>query len=89
MSLQTNCSRFCAVETLPIFRFVSDDTIGLEASSCVAFTIEKEKKRMQFENDLTNRTQLLWWNWFVEKNKKANLENYLPNSMLSYKCYVL
>jgi len=44
MSLQTNCSRFRTVGTLPIFRFVSEDTIGLEASSCVAFAIEKEKK---------------------------------------------
>jgi len=44
MSLQTNCSRFRAVGSLPIFGFVSEDAVGLEASSCVAFAIEKEKK---------------------------------------------
>jgi len=25
---------------------------------------------MQFRNDLSNRTLLMWWNCFVEKNKK-------------------
>ena len=29
---------------------------------------------MQFGNDLSNRTLLKWWNSFVEKNKKENLE---------------
>jgi len=29
---------------------------------------------MQFGNDLSNRTLLTWWNWFVEENKKRNLE---------------
>jgi len=71
MSLQTNCSRFRAVRTLPIFGFVSEDMIGLEASSCVALAIEKEKRNlMQFKNALSNRTLLIWWNWYVEKNKK-------------------
>ena len=31
---------------------------------------KKKRNRMQFENDLSNRTLLIWWNWFVEKNKK-------------------
>jgi len=29
---------------------------------------------MQFGNDLSNRTLLIWWKWFVEKNKKENVE---------------
>jgi len=29
---------------------------------------------MQFGNDLSNRTLLIWWNLFVEKNKKETLE---------------
>jgi len=28
---------------------------------------------MQFENDLSNRALLIWWNWFVEKNIKGKL----------------
>jgi len=29
---------------------------------------------MQFGNDLSNRTLLIWWNFFVEKNKRETLE---------------
>jgi len=25
---------------------------------------------MHIENDLPNRMLLIWWNWFLEKNKK-------------------
>jgi len=42
MSLQTTCSRFRAVETRPVLEFVCEDTLGLEASYFVAFTISKE-----------------------------------------------
>jgi len=41
MSLQTNCSRVCAVETLPILGFASEDTLGLVADYCIAFAIAK------------------------------------------------
>jgi len=33
-----------AVGTLPMLGFVSEDTVGLEASSCVAFTIKNTKE---------------------------------------------
>jgi len=45
MSLQTNCSRFRAVETLAILGLTSENTLGLVASYCVAFAIAKESKR--------------------------------------------
>ena len=64
-----------AVGTLPISELISEHTIGLEASLCVAFAIKKNKRnRMQFGNDLSNRTLLIWWNFFVEKNKRETLE---------------
>jgi len=44
MWLQTSCAQFRAVETLPISGFVSEDTLGLQASCQVAFAITKEKK---------------------------------------------
>jgi len=34
-----------AVGTLPISEFISEDTIGLEASLCVAFAIKKKQKK--------------------------------------------
>jgi len=42
--MQTICAQFRAVGTLPISGLVSEDTLGLEASYCVAFAIAKEKK---------------------------------------------
>jgi len=31
---------------------------------------------MQFENDLSNRTLLIWWNWFVEENKRRKFRKW-------------
>ena len=63
--------------------------LGLEASSYVAFVIEKEKKPHAI------------WEWLIKpyainmvklvcgrEQKKKLWKDYLPNSMLSYKCYV-
>jgi len=44
MSLQTNCTQFRAVGTLPILGFVTEDQLGLESSYRVVFPIAKEKK---------------------------------------------
>jgi len=44
MSLQTYCAQLCAVGTLPISGFVSEDTLGFEASCRVTFAIAKGKK---------------------------------------------
>jgi len=35
---------------------------------------KNKRNRMQFGNDLSNRTLLIWWNSFVEKNEKETLE---------------
>jgi len=44
MSLQNNCSRFRTVGTLLISGFFSEDTVGLEASLCVALTTKRTKE---------------------------------------------
>jgi len=60
VSLQTNCAQFLAAGPLPISGFVSEDTLGFEASCRVALAIAKERNRIQLacKSDLSNRT--LW-----------------------------
>jgi len=83
MSLQANCSRFCAVETLPILGFASEDTLGLVASYCVAFAIAKENKthaigELFIKLYALNMVELVCER---EHNKKLR-KDYLPNSSL-------
>jgi len=56
MSLQANYVQFRAVGTLPIPGFVSEDTLGLEASCRIAFAMATENKPHTIGSDLSNHT---------------------------------
>ena len=71
MSWQTSCAQFRAVGSLPMSGFVSEDTLGLEASCCVAFAIAKDKDPHTTGVGVTD--QSVHYGYNREENKRRNL----------------